>query len=132
MRALRSGGSVVNIEEESVSAARPSIRVKMEWLALAAVPSSLLMGVTTYIATDLVSIPLVWVVPLALYLLSSSLSSPAVVDPARDGIAAQPLCSSSWSCLYGGSEVAGPSASRRVFRDRDDLSWRARRSPAGR
>lgn len=40
------------------------------WIALAAVPSSMLLGVTTYIATDVASAPLLWVVPLALYLLS--------------------------------------------------------------
>ena len=37
---------------------------------MAAVPSSLLLGVTTYIATDLASVPLLWVVPLGLYLLT--------------------------------------------------------------
>jgi len=42
----------------------------LTWIALAAVPSSLLLGVTTYIATDLASVPLLWVVPLGLYLLS--------------------------------------------------------------
>lgn len=40
------------------------------WIALAAVPSSLLLGVTTYLTTDLAAIPLLWVVPLALYLVS--------------------------------------------------------------
>jgi hypothetical protein len=37
---------------------------------LAAVPSSLLLGVTTHVTTDLAPIPLLWVVPLALYLLT--------------------------------------------------------------
>jgi len=40
------------------------------WLLLAAVPSGLLSAVTTFIATDLVSAPLLWVAPLSLYLLS--------------------------------------------------------------
>lgn len=40
------------------------------WLAYSAVPSSLLMGVTTYITTDLAAVPLLWVIPLALYLLT--------------------------------------------------------------
>ncbi len=40
------------------------------WLALAAVPCSLMLGVTTFLTTDLASIPLLWVIPLALYLLS--------------------------------------------------------------
>jgi len=37
---------------------------------LSLVPSSLLLGVTTYISTDMAAIPLLWVVPLALYLLT--------------------------------------------------------------
>ena len=39
-------------------------------MALALVPSSLLLGVTTYLTTDLSPVPLLWVVPLTLYLLS--------------------------------------------------------------
>jgi hypothetical protein len=40
------------------------------WIALAFVPSSLMQGVTMYLSTDIAPIPLLWVVPLALYLLS--------------------------------------------------------------
>lgn len=40
------------------------------WILLAAVPSGLLAAVTNFIATDLVSAPLLWVGPLALYLVS--------------------------------------------------------------
>ena len=43
---------------------------RTRWLLLAAVPSGLLSAVTTFIATDLVSAPLLWVAPLAIYLLS--------------------------------------------------------------
>jgi len=43
---------------------------RLIWIALAFVPSSLLLGVTTYITTDIASAPLLWVVPLGLYLLS--------------------------------------------------------------
>ncbi|MFZ4541427.1 MAG: spermidine synthase [Rickettsiales bacterium] len=42
----------------------------ISWIVLAAVPSSLLYGVTTYITTDIASVPLFWVIPLALYLLT--------------------------------------------------------------
>lgn len=38
------------------------------WLLLALVPSSMLLGVTSYITTQITSLPLLWVVPLALYL----------------------------------------------------------------
>ncbi len=49
---------------------RPTARDWLIWIGLAALPSSLLMGVTTYLTTDVAAIPLLWVVPLALYLLS--------------------------------------------------------------
>lgn len=37
------------------------------WLLLAFVPSSLLLGVTTFITSDIASVPLLWVLPLAAY-----------------------------------------------------------------
>jgi hypothetical protein len=43
---------------------------RLRWLVLAFVPSSLLLSVTLHLSTDVVAIPLLWVVPLALYLLS--------------------------------------------------------------
>lgn len=45
-------------------------RQRTWWLALSFVPSSLLLGVTTHISTDVAAVPLLWVVPLALYLLT--------------------------------------------------------------
>ena len=39
-------------------------------MAFAFVPSSLLLGATTYITTDIAAVPLLWVLPLAIYLLS--------------------------------------------------------------
>ncbi|HEV3142515.1 MAG TPA: fused MFS/spermidine synthase, partial [Gemmataceae bacterium] len=41
---------------------------KLRWLMLAFVPSSLMLGVTTYLATDIASLPLLWIVPLGIYL----------------------------------------------------------------
>ncbi len=49
---------------------RLSLRRRLRWVALAFVPSSLLLGVTTYLSTDIATIPLLWIVPLALYLLT--------------------------------------------------------------
>jgi hypothetical protein len=43
---------------------------RMRWLGLAAIPSTLMMSVTTFISTDVAAVPLLWVVPLALYLLT--------------------------------------------------------------
>lgn len=43
---------------------------RFRWLLLAAVPSSLLLGVTNYMSTNIAPMPLLWIVPLALYLLT--------------------------------------------------------------
>ena len=43
---------------------------RLRWIALAVVPSSLMLGVTTALTTDVPAIPLFWVLPLALYLAS--------------------------------------------------------------
>lgn len=40
------------------------------WLVLAAVPSGLMLSTTTHLTTDIVAMPLLWVIPLGLYLLS--------------------------------------------------------------
>ena len=48
----------------------PTLGRRMHWLLLALIPSSLLLGVTTYVSTDIAAVPLVWVIPLAIYLLS--------------------------------------------------------------
>ena len=40
------------------------------WVLLAFVPSSLMLGVTTHLSTDISPFPLLWVIPLALYLLT--------------------------------------------------------------
>jgi hypothetical protein len=50
--------------------ARPNLRIRLRWLVLVFIPSSWLMGVTTYLTTDLAAMPMLWVIPLALYLLS--------------------------------------------------------------
>ena len=43
---------------------------RLRWLLLAFVPSGLMLSVTTYISTDIAAVPLMWVIPLALYLLT--------------------------------------------------------------
>src|SRR5262249_14281530 len=43
---------------------------RLRWVLLAAVPSSLMLGATTYMTTDIAAIAFLWVLPLALYLLS--------------------------------------------------------------
>jgi hypothetical protein len=54
----------------SQTIAPTTFRERLSWIALAFVPSSLLVGVTTHITTDIAAAPLLWVVPLILYLLT--------------------------------------------------------------
>jgi hypothetical protein len=53
---------------------RPATRTVLLWLALAAVPSGLMLSTTTLLTTDLMAMPLLWVIPLGLYLLSFSVA----------------------------------------------------------
>ena len=48
----------------------PPLARKLRWMGLAFVPSSLMLGVTFHMTTDIASVPLLWVIPLALYLLT--------------------------------------------------------------
>src|SRR5262249_47762846 len=48
----------------------PSWRDAAVWVALAAVPAGLLVAVTAHISTDIAVVPLLWVIPLSLYLLT--------------------------------------------------------------
>lgn len=50
--------------------ARTSWQTRVIWVGLSAVPSGLLVAVTSHISTDLAPIPLLWIVPLGLYLLT--------------------------------------------------------------
>jgi hypothetical protein len=50
--------------------AAPTAGRVVRWVFLSALPSSLLLGVTTHVSTNLAPVPLLWVVPLALYLVS--------------------------------------------------------------
>ena len=43
---------------------------RLRWILLAFVPSSLMISVTTYMTTDIVAVPLLWMIPLSLYLLT--------------------------------------------------------------
>jgi SAM-dependent methyltransferase len=55
-------------------AAAPSTRTILLWLALSAVPSGLMLSTTTFLTTDNFAMPLLWVIPLGLYLLSFSVA----------------------------------------------------------
>ena len=55
---------------EDSDAPAPSWTLRARWIFLAAVPSGLLIAVTAHISTDVAAAPLLWVLPLSLYLLT--------------------------------------------------------------
>lgn len=83
--AIRRGRNDIRITTDEPSrasaaqAAPLSIRRRLHWLVLAFTPSTLMLGVTQYLTTDVAPVPLLWIVPLLLYLLTFILAfSPAV------------------------------------------------------
>jgi hypothetical protein len=66
MQATASGCSRVVTEAFRAS----NLWDRLRWTALAFIPSSMLLGVTSHITSDIAAVPLLWVIPLALYLLT--------------------------------------------------------------
>ena len=64
------GGKTEKKPKKKDTTPAPALAVKLRWLLLSFVPSSLLMGVTAYITTELFSAPMMWILPLGLYLLT--------------------------------------------------------------
>ena len=62
--------AVVEAQTEDAKAPAPSLLLRARWIFLAAVPSGLLIAVTAHISTDVAAAPLLWVLPLSLYLLT--------------------------------------------------------------
>jgi hypothetical protein len=67
---LRAPAKAAALEVEDSDAPAPSWMTKARWIFLAAVPSGLLIAVTAHISTDVAAAPLLWVLPLSLYLLT--------------------------------------------------------------
>lgn len=61
---------VIDGTEPEVQSAPLTPMRRLRWVLLAFVPSSLMLGVTTFLSTDISPVPLLWVFPLALYLLT--------------------------------------------------------------
>ncbi|HET7681952.1 MAG TPA: hypothetical protein VFK79_17675, partial [Xanthobacteraceae bacterium] len=52
----------------------PTWRRRLQWVGYAFVPAALLIAVTAHISTDVAAVPLLWIIPLAIYLLTFVLS----------------------------------------------------------
>lgn len=71
-------------------------RERLIWVGLAAIPSSLMLGVTTHITTDIASAPFLWVAPLALYLLTFIIA-----------FSAKPLIAPRWALVFQAAALVG-------------------------
>ncbi len=61
-------------EHVAATSPAPGAARILHWVALALVPSGLMLATSTYITTDIVAMPLLWVLPLGLYLLSFTIA----------------------------------------------------------
>ena len=61
-------GQIGQLKAENFGNLTLSLRIR--WVLLAFAPSSLLLGVTNYITIDIAQIPLLWIVPLAIYVIT--------------------------------------------------------------
>ena len=68
--AFRSHPDPTTLTSEEPAQVGPSSATKALWILLAAVPSVLLMAVTSHLSTNVAPIPFLWVLPLTLYLLT--------------------------------------------------------------
>jgi hypothetical protein len=57
-------------QDEARAAESITAGTRLRWLALSFAPSTLMLGVTTYLTTDVAPVPLLWVLPLSCYLLT--------------------------------------------------------------
>jgi hypothetical protein len=68
--ALRPLASEAGLAMDEAAVSRPAAKTRLFWLTAAFVPSVLLLGVTAHISVNLAPVPLVWIIPLAVYLVT--------------------------------------------------------------
>ncbi|TSB05300.1 hypothetical protein FOM92_08050 [Sphingorhabdus contaminans] len=70
----RNAGASSAAPEDSTDHLPIGWRRRLYWVVLAAVPSGLMLSTTSHLTTDLMAMPLIWVIPLGIYLLSFSVA----------------------------------------------------------
>lgn len=81
-----------------------TLKMRGQWILLALIPSSLSLGVTTHITTDIAATPMLWVVTLGLYLLTF------VIAFAQKGesLRRRAILFSPWAAAIGIATFAAP------------------------
>jgi len=67
---MTSGVATASATTAADASAKPTLRQMAMWLALSFVPSSLLVGATSHITTDVAAAPFLWAPPLMIYLIT--------------------------------------------------------------
>jgi hypothetical protein len=73
-RALRSPASTAANPEPETEAPPPSRRRRLQWLALSATGTAMLLATTNQMCQEVAVVPFLWIVPLAIYLLTMASS----------------------------------------------------------
>ncbi len=70
MGRIQAGGTIAadRIVPDAPDAPAPSARTRLAWVGLAAVPAALVIGTTARLSTDVAAVPMLWILPLAVYL----------------------------------------------------------------
>lgn len=99
----------VSVDAPHVPATSPpsSTARVLHWIALAFVPSGLMLATSSFLTTDIVAVPMLWVLPLGLYLLSFTIAFAARRGPAVALTRFAPLI----VLMFGGLMIAGNHAS---------------------
>ncbi len=72
--------------DTTVAVVRPTMQVRLRWLLLAFISSSLMVGLTAHITTDVGGVPFFWVLPLGLYLLTFVVAFAGKPSPKLDAL----------------------------------------------
>ncbi len=67
---LMARGHIARTVKDVKTQATPGLKTRLNWALIAFVPSSMMLAITTKLTTDIGSVPLIWVIPLALFLLT--------------------------------------------------------------
>jgi hypothetical protein len=101
-RGVTAAGPVIQTATEA-----PGLKPILAWIGLSFVPSGLLVAVTAHLSTDVAAAPFLWVIPLALFLLTFVLIfkekpviSVAGLSPFLPILAGGLLLTSSWSLYF--------------------------------
>ncbi|MFC0206250.1 spermidine synthase [Novosphingobium soli] len=98
------------VEAAAAARAPAGWRTVTLWLLLSAVPSGLMLSTTTHLTTDIFAMPLLWVIPLGLYLLSFVVAFADRRVPARAVSLVAPVL-----VLFTGSQAMLSNASGTVW-----------------